>query len=265
MDDVIYLTEEEKLDAICDDIAELHAKGQPVLVGTISIEKSERLSRMLIGTRRPPRGPQRQEPRARGAHHRRGRRARARSPSPPTWRAAAPTSSSAATPSSGRARRPARRPPRRMYRKALAEEYEKWQADYEEVKSLGRPPRAGHRAPRGAAHRQPAARPLGPPGRLRVLAVLHLPGGRPHAPLRRGEHQGPHVAHGDEEGRADRPSLAEQVHRARPEEGRGAQLRGPQAPARVRRRPQRAAEVHLPAPGRDHLRPAPQGTHHRHG
>jgi preprotein translocase subunit SecA len=48
-DDVIYLTEGEKLAAICDEIAELHAKGQPVLVGTISIEKSERLSRMLVG------------------------------------------------------------------------------------------------------------------------------------------------------------------------------------------------------------------------
>jgi preprotein translocase subunit SecA len=48
-DDVIYLTEDDKLEAICDEIAELHAKGQPVLVGTISIEKSERLSRMLVG------------------------------------------------------------------------------------------------------------------------------------------------------------------------------------------------------------------------
>jgi preprotein translocase subunit SecA len=48
-DDVIYLTEGEKLAAICDEIQELHTKGQPVLVGTISIEKSEVLSRMLIG------------------------------------------------------------------------------------------------------------------------------------------------------------------------------------------------------------------------
>ena len=48
-DDEIYLTEEEKLTAICDAIGELHKKGQPVLVGTISIEKSEKLSRMLIG------------------------------------------------------------------------------------------------------------------------------------------------------------------------------------------------------------------------
>jgi preprotein translocase subunit SecA len=48
-DDVIYLTEEDKLAAICDEIATLNARGQPVLVGTISIEKSERLSRMLVG------------------------------------------------------------------------------------------------------------------------------------------------------------------------------------------------------------------------
>ena len=47
-DDVIYLTEEEKLAAICDEIQRLHTKGQPVLVGTISIEKSEVLSRMLV-------------------------------------------------------------------------------------------------------------------------------------------------------------------------------------------------------------------------
>ena len=43
--DLVYMTEEAKFDAVVDDIAERHAKGQPVLVGTISIEKSERLSR----------------------------------------------------------------------------------------------------------------------------------------------------------------------------------------------------------------------------
>jgi preprotein translocase subunit SecA len=46
-DDVIYLNEEQKFDAIGRELAELHEKGQPVLVGTISIEKSERLSRLL--------------------------------------------------------------------------------------------------------------------------------------------------------------------------------------------------------------------------
>ena len=48
-DDLIYLNEDEKLQAICKEIKELHAKGQPVLVGTISIEKSEKLSRLLTG------------------------------------------------------------------------------------------------------------------------------------------------------------------------------------------------------------------------
>ena len=46
-DDEIYLNEEQKLAAICGEIAELNKKGQPILVGTISIEKSEKLSRLL--------------------------------------------------------------------------------------------------------------------------------------------------------------------------------------------------------------------------
>ncbi len=46
-DDLIYRTEEEKFNAVVEDIAKRYEKGQPVLVGTTSIEKSERLSRML--------------------------------------------------------------------------------------------------------------------------------------------------------------------------------------------------------------------------
>jgi preprotein translocase subunit SecA len=45
--DVVYRTEREKFEAIVDEIIDLHTTGQPVLVGTISIEKSERLSAML--------------------------------------------------------------------------------------------------------------------------------------------------------------------------------------------------------------------------
>jgi preprotein translocase subunit SecA len=45
--DVVYRTEKEKFNAVVDEIKELHKKGQPVLVGTISIEKSELLSTML--------------------------------------------------------------------------------------------------------------------------------------------------------------------------------------------------------------------------
>jgi len=45
--DVIYRTEREKLGAVVEEIAELHEKGRPVLVGTTSIEKSEKISALL--------------------------------------------------------------------------------------------------------------------------------------------------------------------------------------------------------------------------
>ena len=45
--DLVYQTEEAKYDALVDDIVERHAAGQPVLVGTTSVEKSERVSRQL--------------------------------------------------------------------------------------------------------------------------------------------------------------------------------------------------------------------------
>ncbi len=45
--DVIYKTEDAKYASVADDIAERHEAGQPVLVGTVSIEKSEQLARLL--------------------------------------------------------------------------------------------------------------------------------------------------------------------------------------------------------------------------
>ena len=46
-DDLVYRTIDAKYRAVADEVAERHAKGQPVLVGTVSIESSERLSRLL--------------------------------------------------------------------------------------------------------------------------------------------------------------------------------------------------------------------------
>ncbi|ONN26914.1 preprotein translocase subunit SecA [Thermosipho affectus] len=46
-DDLIYRTQEEKFQAVVNEIKKRYEKGQPVLVGTTSIEKSERLSKML--------------------------------------------------------------------------------------------------------------------------------------------------------------------------------------------------------------------------
>ncbi|MGH7308634.1 MAG: preprotein translocase subunit SecA [Candidatus Rokuibacteriota bacterium] len=45
--DVVYKTEREKFNAVVEDIVRCHESGQPVLVGTVSIEKSEQLSKLL--------------------------------------------------------------------------------------------------------------------------------------------------------------------------------------------------------------------------
>jgi preprotein translocase subunit SecA len=45
--DVIYKTEKSKFEAVIDEIVEMNKVGRPVLVGTVSVEKSERLSKML--------------------------------------------------------------------------------------------------------------------------------------------------------------------------------------------------------------------------
>ena len=47
MNDLVYRTVDAKFNAVADDIAERHGKGQPCLIGTVSIESSERLSRLL--------------------------------------------------------------------------------------------------------------------------------------------------------------------------------------------------------------------------
>ncbi len=57
--DQVYSTEKGKYHAIIEKIIECHEKGQPILVGTVSIEKSELLSAMLKRKRRKTRGPQR--------------------------------------------------------------------------------------------------------------------------------------------------------------------------------------------------------------
>ncbi|MGH3596096.1 MAG: preprotein translocase subunit SecA, partial [Mycobacterium sp.] len=51
--DLIYKTEEAKFAAVAADIAEKHANGQPVLVGTTSVEKSEYLAKLLVGLQVP--------------------------------------------------------------------------------------------------------------------------------------------------------------------------------------------------------------------
>ena len=115
-----------------------------------------------------------------------------------------------------------------------------------------RPLRARHRAAREPAHRQPAARPLGPPGRSRPLQVLPVARRRPDAHLRLGPH-GRRAAEARPAGRrGHHASLDQQGAREGAAEGRGAQLRRPQVRAQVRRRDERSAQGDLRAPHRHH-------------
>ncbi len=185
--DLVYKTAREKYDAVIEDIRECHERGQPVLVGTTSIENSElHLEPAREGQAAAP-GAQRQAARQgsrdRGAgraprrdHHRHqhGR---------PRHR--------------HRARRQRReadqvRRGRRSHRCAdeqgaphPATRATSGRACTSKVKAAGRLAHHRHRAPREPAHRQPAARPLGPPGRPGPVALLPVAGRPADAHLRR--------------------------------------------------------------------------------
>ena len=115
--------------------------------------------------------------------------------------------------------------------------------------------RARHRAPRGAPHRQPAPRPLRPPGRPGRDTLLPLGAGRPRAPVRRRPDLPDHRALQDPGRPADGGEDPLEADRERAEEGRGAELRLAQERPQVRRRDEQAA--------RRDLRPAPQGARGR--
>lgn len=135
-DDIVYLNEKEKWNALCDEIAEAYKKGQPVLVGTVSIDKSERISALLTkkGVRHEVLNAKNHarealiiaEAGAKGsvtiATNMAGRGTDIKLGGNPEFRAR---------------RRAGTEASEEQYQKILAEEYEKWKADYLEVKSLG--------------------------------------------------------------------------------------------------------------------------------
>ena len=133
-----------------------------------------------------------------------------------------------------------------------------------------RPVRHRHRAPREPPHRQPAARPVRPPGRPRPLAVLSLARRRPDAHLRLRAAELDADDQRPQGGRGHRPPVDQQGAGEGAAEGRGAELRHPQEPPQVRQRDERPAQgdlrpAHRHHEGRggfrDHRRHAPQ--HHR--
>ena len=72
-DDEVYRSTREKFDAIVEQIVECRKRQQPVLVGTVSIEKSEALSALLQEAQDPAQRAERPLSRAGGLHHRAGR------------------------------------------------------------------------------------------------------------------------------------------------------------------------------------------------
>ena len=188
--DLIYKGEDGKFEAAVEDIVERNDNGQPILVGTISVEKSEKLSRLLqkrgiahevlnakqhereaeiitqagklgVGHRRHQHG----RPRRRHPARRQPRR-----PRPP---ANASARGSCSTPTSTR---PATR--------AAAPLPGGVQGRRRQGPRPRRPLRARHRTARVPPHRQPAARPVRPPGRPGREPVLPLARRRAHAPVR---------------------------------------------------------------------------------
>jgi hypothetical protein len=127
----------------------------------------------------------------------------------------------------------------------------------------GRPAHHRHRAARVAPHRQPAARPLRPPGRPGLLALLPEPGRPADAHLRRRPRARHHGPPQDARRRGHRGRHRHAQHRERAAQGRGAQLRHPQAAAGVRRRLQRPAQGDLPAAQRHPGRAGPVGPDRR--
>jgi preprotein translocase subunit SecA len=135
-DDVVYLNEADKYKAVCEEIAEAHKKGQPMLVGTVSIEKSEKISALLTrkGVRHEVLNAKNHarealiiaEAGAKGAvtiaTNMAGRGTDIKLGGNPESRARRRAGTSA-TPE--------------QYAAVYREEYEKWKKDYEDVKSTG--------------------------------------------------------------------------------------------------------------------------------
>ena len=134
--DLVYLNEEDKWEAIAKEIAEAHAKGQPILVGTVSVEKSEHLSALLTrkGVRHEVLNAKNHareamiiaEAGAKGAvtiaTNMAGRGTDIKLGGSPEFRARKRVGTNATE---------------EQYKEALAIERENWKKDYEEVKALG--------------------------------------------------------------------------------------------------------------------------------
>ncbi len=217
-DDEVYRTANEKYKAIVASITESHERGQPVLVGTVSIEKSEHLSK-LLKTRKVP-------------HH----VLNARYHEQEAYIIAQAGRLGGVTIATNMAGRGTdiqlggNAEMRKLQElAAIADETRRDElaalieqevaAEKDKVLAAGGLYVLATERHEVAADRQPAARSLRPPGRSGTVQVLPVARGRPDADLRvraHGQHAGPPGAQG---GRGDRPSLDQQGAREGAAEG----------------------------------------------
>ena len=190
MSDLVYLNQNDKFEAIIEDIRDCVKRGQPVLVGTTSIETSEKLSGHLK--------------KSDIAHAVLNAKQHERE-AMIIAQAGRPGAVTIATNMAGRGTdivlggNVARQVDQLRKDGVMSEEQlagrareleNEWTAAARAGDRGRRPAHRRHRAPRVAAHRQPAARPLGPPGRSWLEPVLSVARRQPDAHLRRpGAHQ----------------------------------------------------------------------------
>ncbi len=204
--DVVYKTEAGKYRAIIRQIEECHAKGQPVLVGTISIEKSELLSKLLKkkGIKHNVLNAKNHEKEAEivaqagklgavtVATNMAGRGTDIMLGGNAEYLAKADLRKAGMSDELHRRGHRLRRdrttrrssPPGSALPRPRPNTKRRSSREADQVRAAGRPVHPGHRAPRVPPHRQPAARPCRPAGRPGRDPVLPLPGGRHHAPVR---------------------------------------------------------------------------------
>ena len=222
--DLVYLTQKDKFDAIIEDIKDCNTRGQPVLVGTTSIETSEFLSGLLKKSKIPHQV-------LNAKFHEREAEI--------IMQAGRPGTVTIATNMAGRGTdiklggnlegERAKLAAMTDAERAAASESDlaaldaDWKTAPRESARDGRPAHHRHRAARVAAHRQSAARPFRPPRRSRLEPVLSLARRQSHADLRRSRaHQAHAVARRHEARRSDREQALVAADRARAAQGRSA-------------------------------------------
>ena len=223
--DLIFKTEDAKFEAVVEDLNERYDKGQPVLVGTASVAKSEELSAALGQAGHPSPRAERQAPRPGGRDCRPGGRLHA---------------ITVATNMAGRGvdivlgGNPEGLARKEVRAQGLDLDSEEGRERYQSLLASSRrsatpkprgpsarwPLRARERAPREPAHRQPAPRPFRPSRRPRREPFLPVARGRADAAVRDRRRQLGHGP-GPPRGRPDRGADGHQGDRAGPEHRRG--------------------------------------------